>query len=399
VKIAFITSSLEPGQDGVGDYSRRLAAECIRQGHPSVIVSLNDANVSEAKMESQVFEGLSISVLRLPGTVPWNIRTKLAREWLDAFNPSWLSLQFVAFGFHRKGLCFGLGKRLAAMNSKASWHIMFHELWLGLGENAPFKHRVWGLLQRSIIRDILRRLRPLIVHTQAEPYRQVLSRENITATILPLFSNVPFIQGDGWGLLEPLASIVLGRRADRTKLYLAGIFGAVHSEWSAEQAVNILTPLMQRFQKRLVLVLIGRNNLTAEAITRLQLALHKQADIIVAGERNSLEISKILQALDLGLATTPRQVIQKSGSAAALLEHGLPVLITRDDWRLREAGAQRAEASTRLLYPEQFVTLKTLPGRDLGALENNSARKVASRLLTSMDLSLSNPKPTPLTDN
>src|SRR5215469_5144860 len=32
VKILFVTGSLEAGKDGVGDYARLLAAECVRQG-------------------------------------------------------------------------------------------------------------------------------------------------------------------------------------------------------------------------------------------------------------------------------------------------------------------------------------------------------------------------------
>lgn len=34
MRLAFICVSLEPGRDGVGDYTRSLAAECIRQGRP-----------------------------------------------------------------------------------------------------------------------------------------------------------------------------------------------------------------------------------------------------------------------------------------------------------------------------------------------------------------------------
>ena len=197
MKIAFLCSTLEPGRDGVGDYTRRLAGELIRQGHPSVLVAVNDSCVSKKMLESQEIEGTAISVLRLPRIMPWPQRTAEARDWLQACNPDWTSLQFVAFGFHRKGLCLGLGKKLAAINSNASWHVMFHELWLGVGEKSPLKHRIVGALQRMFIRDMLRRLRPQVVHTQAEAYRQVLSRDKVAASVLPLISNVPYVKGDG----------------------------------------------------------------------------------------------------------------------------------------------------------------------------------------------------------
>jgi hypothetical protein len=390
MKIAFLCSNLEPGRDGVGDYTRRLAGELIRQGHSSVIIGLNDWHALKALFEQQEIEGTSISVLRLPSTAPWNQRIVEARNWLDAFNPDWISLQFVTFGFHRKGLCLGLGKRLAAINSKASWHIMFHELWLGLGEKSPLKHRVLGALQQTFILDLLSRLRPQIVHTQAEPYRKVLSRKKVAASILPLISNVPYATGDGWvGLLEPLLTESVGEHPDRTKLYLAGIFGAVHPEWNAEQAVNILSPLVQKFQKHLVLVFLGRSGLTPEAFNKFKSALRNRADVVTAGERNGFEISRILKSLDLGLATSPRQIIQKSGSVAAMLEHGLRVLVTRDDWRLRGTDLQLEEASSQLLSPRQFALLKTLPVCDLRPSGENSVKWVANQMLASMDPTLS----------
>ncbi len=378
-------SSLEPGRDGVGDYTRRLAGELIRQGHPCILVALNDSHISETAFESQETEGTSISVLRLPTLAPWNKRVVETRNWLDVFNPDWISLQFVPFGFHRKGLCFGLGKSLAAMNKKASWHIMFHELWLGLGENSPVKHRAWGALQRLIIMDFMGRLRPRIVHTQAEPYRIALRRKNIIASVLPLFSNIPLINGDGWdGLLEPLVAQAVGKHQDRTKFYLAGILGAVHPEWNPEQAVNTLLPLVQRFQKRLVLVFHGKNNLALEAINKLKVTLKNRADVIITGEKTTIEISKILQTIDLGLATTPAQIIQKSSSIATMLEYGLKVLVTRDDWRLRGLDPPLEEKSSRLLSPKQFALLKTLPTRDLQPPGETGVKRIAGRLLAAM---------------
>jgi hypothetical protein len=169
MKIAYLCNTLEPGI-GLGDGTRRLAGESIRQGHPSIIIALNDPHISKPSFETQVVEGTSISVLRLPDNSPWSQRILEARKWLDTFNPEWISLQFVIFGFHPKGLCFGLGEKIAAINSKASWNVMFHELWLGLGENSSLKLRLWGSLQRIIIRDLIKRLRPRTVHTQADPY-------------------------------------------------------------------------------------------------------------------------------------------------------------------------------------------------------------------------------------
>jgi hypothetical protein len=385
MRLAFFCGSLEPGRDGVGDYSRRLAGECVRQGHSCVIVALNDPCLSDIQRGSQEIEDCRIPVLRLPAGLGWSQRMVQARYWIGAFNPDWASLQFVPFAFHRKGLCFGLGKSIAEISAAASWHVMFHELWLGLAERAPFKDRAYGALQRRILLDVMGRLQPRLLHTHAEPYRRVLQRENIKTAILPLFSNIPCAGGDGWdGLLEPMVRKATGKIHERTDLYLAGVLGGVHPEWNAEQAVQVLLPLVHRFQKRLVLVLLGKSNLTPVSVNRLRSRLQSQAFLVVTGERTGVEVSRILQSLDIGLAASSRQLIQKSGSVAAMIEHGLTVLVTRDDWRLREPSPPPDETFPHLLSSRQFAMLETLPTRHPQAPDGNQVRRVASQLLESL---------------
>jgi hypothetical protein len=218
----------------------------------------------------------------------------------------------------------------------------------------------------------------------------VLTREKISASILPLISNMPYVKGDGWtGLLEPLLAAA-GQPADRTEFYLAGIFGSVHPEWSAEEAVKVLLPLTQKSKKRLVLVFLGRNNLASAAFDELKSKLRGRAEVITTGERSIAEISKILQSLDLGLATSPRQAIQKSGSVAAMLEHGLPVLVTRDDWRLRGIEIKPLDTSSRLLTPDKFASLETLPTREPEATGNGRLKWIAEQMLGALRASPAN---------
>lgn len=390
MRLAFFCGSLEFGRDGVGDYCRRLAVECIRQGHECVLVALNDPCIKENAPGKQELDEKSISVLRLSGIVPWDVRVKEARKWLEDFKPDWISLQFVPFGFHRKGLCFGLGKIMVSINPGAAWHLMFHELWLGLGEDSRLKDRVVGTLQKSIIKDFIRRLQPRIFHTQAEPYQEALRREKIKASILPLFSNIPNIRENGWsGLLEPLVAEAAGKQMDRGSVYLAGILGGVHPEWNAEEAVNTLIPLVQKNQRQLVLVFHGKNNLSTNAFKEMKLKLTDRALVVVTGERSTADISRIVQTLDLGIATSPMQIIQKSGSAAAMLEHGLQLLVTRDDWRLRGNYTRSGEHSSRLLTPKQFASLTALPAKGLQPPEEISVHRVAERLLAAMQFPVS----------
>jgi len=106
--------------------------------------------------------------------------------------------------------------------------------------------------------------------------------------------------------------------------------------------------------------------------------------MVVAGEWSAAEISKLLQTLDLGLATTPLEVIQKSGSAAAMLEHGLPLLVIRDDWHLRGTARQSPPVSNRLFTPAQFVKLETLPVRDPVGVGDRGVKIAADQMLSSL---------------
>jgi hypothetical protein len=48
LKILFVCSCLEPGLDGVGDYTRRLAVELVALGHSCTLLALADGLVQEA---------------------------------------------------------------------------------------------------------------------------------------------------------------------------------------------------------------------------------------------------------------------------------------------------------------------------------------------------------------
>jgi hypothetical protein len=382
MKVAFICSGLEPGKDGVGDYTRRLAGELIRQGHSCVAIGLSDHAVNSASTEPQEIDGVTVSVFRLPRAMNWNERVEMARTFLGEFRPEWISLQFVPFGFHEKGLAFGLGKRLAAIDDKAAWHIMFHELWLGMDLGAPIKNRVWGRLQKAIIRDMVRRLRPRAVHTQAEPYADVLSREIVPTSVLPLFCNVPFVSGDGWPeVLEPAITAAADQAFDRSTLYLAGVFGSVYDEWRPEEAVETLLPLVRKFDKQLVLVFLGRSSMNTEKLESLRRLLDERAIVVMAGEMEPAEVSKVIQSLDIGLATSPWQAIQKSSTVATLVHHGLPVLVTRDDWRLAGVDPEKLSRSPLLTSAAEFGELTELPSRDQSVTNDDSVRSGATQLL------------------
>jgi hypothetical protein len=51
------------------------------------------------------------------------------------------------------------------------------------------------------------------------------------------------------------------------------------------------------------------------------------------GEQPAGRISELLNSVDFGIATSPLALIGKSATVAAMFDHGLPVVVNRDDCR------------------------------------------------------------------
>jgi hypothetical protein len=88
------------------------------------------------------------------------------------------------------------------------------------------------------------------------------------------------------------------------------------------------------------------------------------------GERSFDEISRFLSYLDFGVATVPLPLIGKSSSVAAMLDHGLPVIVNRDDVHFR--GIPRTDPVSDLLIPVD----KNFLARVRSARRRNSQSKL-----------------------
>ena len=128
MRIAFLTSCLEPGKDGVGDYTRDLAAACLAQGCTAQLIALNDRYVGAPLEGVQAARRTEIETLRLPASAPWRDRVRAAAHFLQQSCTDWISLQFVCYGFHPKGITLALPRHLAPLIADRRLHVMLHEL-------------------------------------------------------------------------------------------------------------------------------------------------------------------------------------------------------------------------------------------------------------------------------
>src|SRR5690606_19610796 len=102
----------------------------------------------------------------------------------------WISLQFVIFSFHQKGIPYKLPRNLAYLIEGRRFHCMFHELWVGLDSGSLFKSSIRSSLQKLIIKQMLDLLKPIAVHTHLPAYYTDLESLGLQVSPLPLFSNI-----------------------------------------------------------------------------------------------------------------------------------------------------------------------------------------------------------------
>jgi len=390
MRIAFICGSIEPGRDGVGDYTRRLAAECIRHGHACRILSLNDTG--KAGRETQECDGVQIECLRCPGSLPWMERVRLAQEFLSAFDPDWLSLQFVPYAFHPKGIPWRLIRGLKAVIAGKPLQIMFHELWIGFGAAAPWKERFIGALQRQCIFRMLRALKPRALHTSNATYAGLLKKVGGVATELPLFGNIPVLDLGS----EPVVPVQLaaagipGDSAGRNGWWLALFFGTLHPEWQPQPLTGILSQAAKHAGKRLCMVSAGRMGASGEALwEKMSRENGEEIVFVKCGEQSGEQISTLLQIADFGIAVTPWELMGKSGTVAAMLDHGLPILYTRDN-----GNAEGLAASPLFHRCDDTLEAKLVAGLQKQE-PNPRVREICARFLAALPVA-SRPAPTDL---
>jgi hypothetical protein len=374
MKILFLCGSLEPGRDGVGDYVRRLSVELLKEGHYISAISLYDQHVCEVFFGNQLFNSEYLTILRLPSSWKPNQRFARAEQWVNEFDPDWLSLQFVPFAFHEKGLPYTLSKQLFSLGGGRKWHIMFHELWVGMEREAPVKYRVLGKAQQLIIKSLIRQLRPSTIHTQTHLYQTQLAKLGATVHTLPLFGNIPVIDKEGAkhnftpvSVQQPISFL---------------LFGNIHHSDFVQQFTDEAVAYTRDTGTHLSLMLIGRCGPESEHWVSAWNAAGFTVEVL--GEQLPDYISATLRRATFGLATTPTALIEKSGTAAAMQEHGLRVICVGRPWHPRANITLRKPAGMVVYTPGNFK--KCIATNTTPIASENTVSFIAKRLLSHLTI-------------
>ena len=356
-----ICGGLDAGRDGVGDYCRRIASELAVLGAECLVLGFNDHGVER---ETTEFPQSSVQLMRLPARMPLRKRAARAASLLAHWEPDWVSLQFVSYAFNRKGLPIAELYWLPRLLRGRKLHIMLHELWVGLGVMRSPKNTILGTMQRWVLMMLLDRLRPLVLHTSNNYYRATLARYGVEALLLPLFGNIPVSaeSADHW-----LADSVLRNGGPdisrRDRFWLLGLFGHLPAAWPSDHLLGRLSALARASDRHAVLISAGVAGSASTSLLETWRVKHPDIDFVAIGPHPPLAISQFLNSIDFGITPHPIYLLGKSGSVAAMLEHGVPIIATWGDitpavsvvssefepliWRDDETLAERLRSAIR----------------------------------------------------
>ena len=337
MKIAFLTSCLEPGRDGVGDYTRSLANECVRQGHKCLLISINDYYITQTLKSEDKLINKYVEVIRLSNAISNNADNFCLKESIDIFQPDWISLQFSPYGIQKKGIVFNLVPFLKKILNGYFFHVMLHELWIGESVNSSVKYKALGFIQKFFILNFLRQTRPKIVHTSNNTYISILKHNGVFSKRLKMFGALPITLDNANNWLYPMLRD-LGceiSEQNRDKYLLFGFFGSLYKEWSPEPLFSSLRQIAIQNNIKIVLISIGKLGLSGESVWEAMSKRYiNEFTLLKLGTQPDHKISNLFNSLNFGIAASPYHLIGKSSSVAAMLEHQLPVIVTRNDFQL-----------------------------------------------------------------
>jgi len=376
MRIAFLCGSLEPGRDGVGDYVAQLARGLTLLGHACQVVAVADryAHVQHAGSVD------GFELVRVPAA-RWHAGDiGAAAAKMYRFAPDWVSLQMVAYAYEKHGLLLRSPQRFSAFAPGARRHVMLHELWIGANARSGARERLVGAAQRWLLVRALRCWDAHAAHTSNPVYRELLARAGVHAELLPLAGNIRLVSTTPQRARELLAARA-GLSRDRT--LLAGVFGALHPEWVEGAWLDELAAACEVRRQKLALVHLGRAGAAGPVLwTALRARYGERVRFAALGELSAADVSVALQGLDLGIATTPWALVGKSGAVAAMLEHGVPVVATRSEYRLR-GGATPEPASEPGLHRFGDAFLEQLRRGEIARCAPRAPRDVHRQLLAS----------------
>ena len=291
--LRFVLSQWRPQRDGVSDCVGQLAK------------AWGEAGCGGAEVVA--WEGESVrlapAVAHAPTTIAWHV---------------------VPWAWHRRGLLGHVGARLRRAFPEGARDIYFHEVWLGEKPGLPLRQRFLGWMQRRSMQRAVRAWHPATVHTSNPVYAAALAAQGWSPQLLPLPSPVPIWAGEA-----PSARARAWSRQAPEVLRVVVPFSLV-TGWPVAAFVAALSRVLPEGKRRMAWLSVGAQGAGQAVWHALQQAAPQDWSFVAWGPAEEAEISYVLQVADVGLTTHSWSLLGKSSGAAAMRDHGLPVICVHD---------------------------------------------------------------------
>ncbi|TAH24855.1 MAG: glycosyltransferase family 1 protein [Cytophagales bacterium] len=345
--ISFICGCIEQGKDGVGDYTFQLA-EVFAKNYNVFIIAINDAFVNQLTSNNQS----SIQIFRIPQTYNWKAKQIELSKLISTISPEWISLQLVPFGLNYKGIILKAIQPLKYSIGAIPLHLMLHELWLGEEIGASRLNKLKGKIIRHFVLRLIRKLTPKAIHVSCEINQHLLQRHKIASDINPIFSNIKINQNYKREKTIQEIKSKISLFDDGNPMFIAGLFGSIHPQWDFSLCLSHLRNTAKLLDKKLVI--IGFGKISSDSIVNIKSQLGKEENLVYLGMDSETNISNYIQLCDLGITSNPEILVSKSGSIAAFWLHGKPVVICRDDLKIKGFETKKTPHSL-LLKPQDLI--------------------------------------------
>lgn len=276
----------QPEKCGISDYINLISASLEKFGH--------EVDLLEIKRPSDFL--------------------KLSQALPDA---NLYSIQFAPFAFSENGISGRPLQEFARSLYGKKIHINFHEIWVGDYPNANWKERLIGWMQKREVLRFLKLARPMTITTSNCASLDRLDQAGIEARHLYLFGNIPCTD---WSIYENTL----------TENLRVAVFGTPYNKFPYNTLAEKLHSISLSISKPIEFRILGRQRVKDGLEQIYKISKEYGFSVMETGELPAEEISMQLQACHLGVCTTPYDIFGKSGTTAAMLEHGLPILVFDD---------------------------------------------------------------------
>lgn len=326
-RISLIAPCVRPGADGVGDYALVIARALVPLGCEVQCLGFGDYHEDCVDME---WREPGVRSLNLNAHGHSGERLKRVADEVSRFSPDLVAVQYYWRGFRSGGGHAALARALDASSRRALRLMMYHEALFDVDPRSRLHAAARSLCIAGSITLFHHWLRPELSSTTCRPNAEALALLGIDATCVPVPANIERANATDPRNAEAVARLQARLMDLGPKRPFVGLtFGRLAPDLPAAQIASALEKRRSQSagDRPGFLVSIGRSAYADrgwDALRREALALGWQCAKL--GVLPPEEISLWIQAADIGIVPTPRAYLDKSGTHAAFVAHGLSVL-------------------------------------------------------------------------